>query len=105
MNFSTFGKNSKYYLTQTSNSLDPPPPPPLIRRNDFYDVQTRGIAKKVNKNGVEVLVSYFSCNISVLSETSLRKLSEGEGTSCSQQTLYLKYKWQEQDLNSEPLSS
>ena len=36
-----------------------------------------------NKKEVEVLMSYFSCNIPVLSEISLSKLPEGEGASCS----------------------
>lgn len=51
---------------------------------------------------MEVLVSYFSCNIPTLSETLSRKLPEGEGTPCPKQTIYLKYKWQEQDLSSQP---
>ena len=54
---------------------------------------------------MEVLVSYFSCNMTVLSETSLRNLPEGEEIPCSQQTLYLKCKWQVQDFNTQPLSS
>ena len=54
---------------------------------------------------MEVLVPYFSCNTPVLSETSLRKLPEGEKTPCSQRALHLKYKWREEDLNSQPLSS
>lgn len=58
----------------------------------FAMSKQEGLQKKVNKKAMEVLVSYFSCNMTVLSETSLRNLPEGEEIPCSQQTLYLKCK-------------
>ena len=56
---STFGKNAKYWLTQASNSLNS-----LLWGGKIFSMS--------KQEGL--------CNILVLSKTSLRKLSEGEGT-------------------------
>ena len=60
---------------------------PLLQGGMIHYVQTGETVKKNNKEELEVLVFYFSCNIPVLSETSIRKLPEGEGTPCSKQIL------------------
>ena len=39
------------------------------------------------------------------SESTVYSLSEFQGTSCSKQVPYLKFKWQQRDSNPEPFSS
>ena len=77
----TFGKNPKNHLTQAFNRLDF-----LLQGKRGCDkngvaTKQKGLRQKRNKGGIISVV--FSCNIPVLSETSLWKLSEVEGISCS----------------------
>ena len=48
----------------------------------------------------------LSCHVWVFQRKStLYSLSECQGTPCSKQTPYLKFKWQQRDSNSQPISS
>ena len=77
MDSSNFGKNAKYCLTQTFNSLDL-----LLQWGMIFNMSKQEGVQK-NKKRVEVLVSCFLCKKPVLNEMLLWKFPKGEGTLCS----------------------
>ena len=81
MDSSTFSRNAKYHLTQTFNRLDFLLQGRTGCNKNGVATKQKGLQQKRNKGGIISVV--FSCNIPVLSETSLWKLSEVEGISCS----------------------
>ena len=53
---------------------------------------------------VHLTVSYYHVTYEFESEFTLYSLPECQGTPCSKQAPYLKFKWQQRDSNSHPLS-
>ena len=50
------------------------------------------------------IVCYYHVTYDFEIESTLLSFPECQGTPCSKQEPYLKFKWQQQDLNPEPLS-
>ena len=50
------------------------------------------------------IVCYYHVTYDFESESTLHSFPECQETPCSKQEPYLKIKWQQQDLNQEPLS-
>ena len=48
---------------------------------------------------------YYHVTYQFQSESTLYGLPECQGTPCSKQALYPKFKWQQRDANAQPLSS
>ena len=48
---------------------------------------------------------FLSCHLCVLGWVHTLQLSECQGTSCSKQARYMKFKWLQRDSNPQPLSS
>ena len=56
-------------------------------------------------NKVFIECTFLSCHVRISERIHTLKLPERQGTPCSKQARYLKFKWQQRDLNPQTLSS
>ena len=69
-----------------------------------YITHTHYKFQKTLKNN-NLIACYYHVMYAFQSEFTIYQLSECEGTRCSKQTWYLKFKWQQRDSNPQSLSS
>ena len=69
-----------------------------------YITHTHYKFQKTLKNN-NLIACYYHVMYAFQSEFTIYQLSECEGTPCSKQTWYLKFKWQQRDSNPQSLSS
>ena len=69
-----------------------------------YNIAT--LKKKKKKKIINIMtVCYYHITYEFQIESTLYSLPECQGTACSKQEPYLKFKWQQRDLDPQPLSS
>ena len=60
---------------------------------------------RISSRGVLLTVCCYHVTYKFQSESTLYRLPECQGTPCSKQAPYLKFKWQQRDSHPQPLSS
>ena len=92
--FSSFIRKSHAYLTGFLNL--------------YYEIPGANPTKcknRISSRGVLLTVCYYHVTYKFQSESTLYRLPECQGTPCSKQAPYLKFKWQQRDSNPQPLTS
>ena len=80
----------------------------LTKRKKEYLVNFSYCTKflpRIHKYKLILTVCYYHVTYELQSESTLYSLPECQGTPCSNKAPYLKFKWQQRDSNTQPLSS
>ena len=67
------------------------------KRNIFYNIDLNLLPHRLNKKKGYLSIRYYHVPYEFQSESTLYSLPDCQGTPCSKQASYLKFKWQQRD--------